>query len=81
MQRADPIAPVVNIDDSDAAPLSIAEPSGQTLALVIVSGSSLTDLGEDGRAMIDISTFTTAKILSERSRPCGVEYWCWLEPL
>jgi hypothetical protein len=47
---------------------------------VTVSASSLPDLGEDGRAMVDISTFMTAEILGERSGPFGVEYWCQLEP-
>jgi hypothetical protein len=42
---------------------------------VTVSASSLPDLGEDGRAMVDISTFMTAEILGERSGPFGVEYW------
>ena len=31
--------------------------------------------------MVDISTFTTTKILDKRSSPCGVEYRCELEPL
>ena len=55
---------------------SIAESSEGTLAPVTVSASSLPDLGEDGRAMVDISTFMTAEILGERSGPFGVEYWC-----
>jgi hypothetical protein len=29
---------------------------------------------------VDISTFTTAEILGERSGPFGIEYWCRLEP-
>jgi hypothetical protein len=31
--------------------------------------------------MVDISNFTTAKILDERPSPSGVEYRCELEPL
>jgi hypothetical protein len=66
---------ILILSNSDAAPLSIAESSEGTLAPVTVSASSLPDLGEDGRAMVDISTFMTAEILGERSGPFGVEYW------
>jgi hypothetical protein len=81
LQGAGPIEPVVNIDDSGAAPLSITQSSQQPLAPVTVSTSSLPDVGEDGPAMIDISIFTTAKILDKRSSSFGVEYRCQLEPL
>jgi hypothetical protein len=81
LQRANQTEPVVNTSDSDGAPLSIAESSGQTLALTTVSASSLPDLGEGGPAMVDISNFTAAKILDERPSPFGVEYRCELEPL
>jgi hypothetical protein len=37
--------------------------------------------GENGPVMIDISNFTTAKILDKRSSPSRVEYRCQLEPL
>jgi hypothetical protein len=53
----------------------------RTLALTIVSASSLPDLGEGGPVMVDISNFTAAKILDERPSPSGVEYRCELEPL
>ena len=36
--------------------------------------------GENGPVMVDISNFTTAKILDKRSSPSGVEYRCRLEP-
>ena len=38
-------------------------------------------IGENDPVMVDISTFTTTKILDKRSSPCGVEYRCELEPL
>ena len=37
--------------------------------------------GENDPVMVDISTFTTTKILDKRSSSCGVEYRCELEPL
>ena len=73
--------PIVDTPAFDEAPLSTAESSGQTLASVTVSASSLPNLGEDDSVMIDISYFTTAKILDKRSSPFGVEYMCELEPL
>jgi hypothetical protein len=60
---------------------SIAESSGQTLALTTVSASSLSDLSEGGPVMVDISNFTAAKVLDEWLSPSGVEYRCELEPL
>jgi hypothetical protein len=81
LQRAGQTAPVVNTSVFDEAPLSTAESSGQTLALTTVSVSSLPDLGEGDPVMVDISNFTTAKILDKRSSPFGVEYRCELEPL
>jgi hypothetical protein len=81
LQRVNQIEPVVNTNISDEPPLSIAESSGQTLALTTVSASSLPDLGEGGPVMVDISNFTAAKILDERPSPSGVEYRCELEPL
>jgi hypothetical protein len=38
-------------------------------------------IGEDDPVMVNISTFTTTKILDKRSSPCRVEYRCELEPL
>ena len=81
LQSANQTEPVVNTNISDEPPLSIAESVGQTLASVAVSASSLLNLGEDDPVMIDISYFTTAKILDKRSSPFGVEYRCELEPL
>jgi hypothetical protein len=45
-----------------------------------VDGTSFV-IGENDPVMVDISTFTTTKILDKRSSPCGVEYRCELEPL
>jgi hypothetical protein len=38
-------------------------------------------IGKNDPVMVDISTFTTTKILDKRSSPCEVEYRCELEPL
>jgi hypothetical protein len=82
LQGAGRTMPVVNTSVFDEAPLSIAESSGQTLASVTVSSlPNLPDIGEDDPVMIDISYFTTARILDKRSSPFGVEYRCELEPL
>jgi hypothetical protein len=78
-QRSNRTEPAVNTSDSNKPPLSIAESSGQSLASATVS--SLTDLGEGDPIMVNISYFTTAKILDRRSSPFGVEYRCELEPL
>ena len=48
-------------------------------ALKIDGTSSV--IGEDDPVMINISTFTTTKILDKRSSPCRVEYRYELEPL
>jgi len=49
-------------------------------AALEVDGTSSV-VGENDPVMVDISTFTTTKILNKRSSPCGVEYRCELEPL
>lgn len=77
LQRADQTNPVANTDDSDGAPLSIAESSRQ----ILVSALSSPDLDEGGPVMVDISNFTTAKILDKQSSPFGVKYRRELEPL
>ena len=81
LQGAGRTAPVINTPVFDEAPLSTAESSGQTLASVTVSASSLSNIGEDDPVMIDISCFTTAKILDKRSSPFEVEYKCELGPV
>ena len=82
LQGAGRTAPVVNTSVFDEAPLSIAESSGQTLASVTVSSlPNLPDIGEDDPVMINISCFTTAKILNKRLSPFGVEYRCELGPV
>jgi hypothetical protein len=65
LQGAGWTAPVINTLIFDEAPLSTAESSGQTLASVTVSVSSLPNIGKDDPVMIDISYFTTAKILDK----------------
>jgi hypothetical protein len=55
--------------------------SEQTLALTTVSASSLSNVGEDGLTIVDISKLTTVKVLDKRSSSSGVEYKCELEPL
>jgi hypothetical protein len=77
LQGAGRTAPVVNTPFFDEAPLSTTESSGQTLASVTVSASSLPDIGKDD-PVIDISCFTIAKILDKRSSPFGVKYRCEL---
>ena len=68
--------------ESNVASSSLRDrPYNETLASVTVSASSLPNIGDDDPVMIDISCFTTAKILDKRSSPCGVEYRCELEPL
>ena len=81
LQGANQTEPVVNTNVSGEPPLSVAESSGQTLALTTLSASSLPDLGEADLVMVDISNFTAAKILDERPSLPGVEYRCELEPL
>jgi hypothetical protein len=46
-----------------------------------VSASSLSGVGEDGLAIVDISKLITVKVLDKRSSSSGVEYRCELEPL
>jgi hypothetical protein len=72
LQGAGRTAPIINTPVFDEAPLSTAESSGQTLASVTVSASSLPNIGEDDPVMIDISCFTIAEILDKRSSPFGV---------
>jgi hypothetical protein len=49
-------------------------------AVEVDSASSLVR-GENDPVMVDISNFTTVKILNKRSSPFGVEYECELGPL
>ena len=46
-----------------------------------VSASSLSDVGEDGLVIVDISKLTTVKVLDKRSGLSGVEYKCEFGPL
>jgi hypothetical protein len=54
-----------------------AESSKQILSPMTGLPPSLPNAGEDGLAIVNIST---AKILDKRSSPSGVEYRCELEP-
>ena len=55
----------------DEVALSVTESSEQILASVTV----------DGPVAVDLSQFTTTKILDKRSSASGVEYKCEIEPL
>jgi hypothetical protein len=46
-----------------------------------VSASSLSDVDEDGLAIVNISKLTTVKVLDKRSSSSEVKYKCELEPL
>jgi hypothetical protein len=81
LRNTDQTDPIASINSSGEAHLSIARFSEQTLALIAVSASSLSDAGEGGLAIVDISNLTTVKILDKRSSSSGVEYRCELEPL
>lgn len=81
LQAAGRTASVINTSVFDEAPLSSAESSGQTLTSATVSASSLPNIGKNDLVVIDISCFTTAKILDKRSSPFGVEYRCELGPV
>jgi hypothetical protein len=78
LQSPDQTEPIASTGE---AHLSIARSSEQTLALMTISASSLSDVGEDGSAIVDVSKLTAAKILDKRSSSSGVEYKCELEPL
>jgi hypothetical protein len=81
LQGTDPTDFIVNANDSEEAPLSITESSEQPLAVITASALSLITLNEDGLMMVDISKFTTIKILDKQSNASGVAYECALEPL
>ena len=81
LQDTDQTEPIASTNSSGEARLSIARFSEQALALMAVSASSLSGVGEDGLAIVDISKLTTVKVLDKRSSSSGVEYRCELEPL
>jgi hypothetical protein len=72
LQSTDQTEPITSTYGSGETHLSIAKPSEQILALITVSASSLSDAGEDGPAIIDVSKLTTAKILDKQSSSSGV---------
>src|SRR5271156_6358518 len=55
--------------------------SGQTFPPPIISASSLPNPGGGTLAMVDISNFTTTKIVDKRPGRSGVEYKCEFGPL
>jgi hypothetical protein len=69
---------IPSTNNSGEAHLSIARFFKQTLALMTVSASSLSDVSEDGLAIVDISKLTTVKVLDKRSSSSGVKYKCEL---
>jgi hypothetical protein len=81
LQSTDETESIASAYGSGEIHLSIARPSEQILALITVSASSLSDAGEDGPVIIDVSKLTTVKILDKRLSSSGVEYKCELEPL
>jgi hypothetical protein len=81
LQNTDQADPIASTNSSGETHLSITRFSGQTLALMAVSASSLSDVSEDGLVIVDISKLTTVKVLEKRSSSSGVEYKCELEPL
>jgi hypothetical protein len=81
LQNTDQTDPIASTNSSGDAHLLIARFSEQTLALMIVSASSLSDVGEDGLAIVNISKLITVKVLDKRPSSSRVEYKCELEPL
>jgi hypothetical protein len=81
LQSTDQTEPIASTYGSGETHLSIAGPSEQIPALITVSASSLSDAGEDGPAIIDVSKLTTMKVLDKRSSSSGVEYKCEFEAL
>jgi hypothetical protein len=76
LQSTDQTEFIASINDSGETHLSIARSSEQTLALMTVSASSLSDAGDDGPAIVNVSN-----VLDKRLSSSGVEYKCELEPL
>ena len=78
--HGDPVlkpGPIASTNSSGETHLPNARFSEQTL----VSASSLSDVGKDSLATVDISKLITVKVLDKRSSSSGVEYKCELEPL
>ena len=74
LQKANQAEPIVNTDGFHEAPPLITESSTKTISPLTASASSLPDLGEGSPAIVDISKFTTMKILNKRSSSSSVEY-------
>src|SRR5207248_2871373 len=81
LQSTDQTELIASTNSSGETHLSIARSSEQTLALMTISASSLSDAGEDSPAIIDVSKLTTVKVLDKRSGSSRVEYKCELGPL
>jgi hypothetical protein len=78
LQSPDQTGPIASTGE---AHLLIAESSEPTLALMTVSASSLSNVGEDGLLIVDISKLAMLKVLDKRLSSSGVEYECELKPL
>ena len=76
LQSTDQTEVIASINGFGETYLSITRSSEQTLALMIISASSLSGADEDGSAIINVS-----KVLDKRSSSSGIEYKCELEPL
>jgi hypothetical protein len=78
LQKIAQTGPVIDTRCFDEGPISA---SGQTLALPATSTSSLPDPDDKTLAMVDISNFTTTKVVDKRPGRSGVEYKCEFGPL
>ena len=65
----------------EVASISNAQPSQEVLGSVTVPATSLPDLGEDGPAIVNMSTLKVLNVLDRRSGPSGDQYKCALEPM
>jgi hypothetical protein len=80
LQDIDRTEPIIAASYSDEATTSVAESLDQTVASATISASDLPGLYEAASAIVDISTFTTTKIVNQRAGPSRVEYLCKFEP-
>ena len=81
LQSMDQTESIASTYSSSETHLSTARHSEQIPALTTVSAPNLSDAGEDGPAIIDVSKLKTVKVLDKRSSSSGVEYKCEFEPL
>jgi hypothetical protein len=81
LQSTDQTEPLASTNGSGETYLLIAGSSEQTLALITVSASSLSNIGEGGPAIVDVSKLITVKVLDKPSSSSGVKYKFEFEPL